>query len=83
MSKIPTRASIYKPFIEWLDVKNIKSPVSIDSIERFEKQNDDITINVFGIEKELLDPEEKDLTSKSVKSLQEKKSTRCISNVQK
>ena len=39
-------------------MKNIISPVSINSIETFEKQNEDIAINVFGIEDKLLNPEE-------------------------
>ena len=55
--------------LDSLNMKNIKSPVSIDSIGRFEKQNEDIAINVFGIEHELSNPEE--LTSGLVKSFQE------------
>ena len=69
MSKDPRRVSNYKPFLDSLNMKNIKSPVSIDSIGRFEKQNEDIAINVFGIEHELSNPEE--LTSGLVKSFQE------------
>ena len=65
MKSNPRRASNYKPFLDWLDMKNIKYPVNINSIGRFEKQNKDIAINVFGIEDELLDPE------KANKSLQE------------
>ena len=39
-------------------MKNIESPVSIDSIKRFETQNEKIAINVFGVEEELLDPKD-------------------------
>ena len=37
MKSNPRRASNYKPFLDCLNMKNIKSPVSIDSIGRFEK----------------------------------------------
>ena len=60
MNKNPARASIYKPFMDGLNMDNINSPVSIDSIERFEKQNKNIAINVFGIENELLEPTDRD-----------------------
>ena len=36
-------------------MSNIKFPVTIGSLKIFEKQNDDISINVFGVEKPLLD----------------------------
>lgn len=68
MNNHPSRASNYKPFLDHINMENIKFPVSIDSIEPFEKQNENIAINVFGIEKELLDPENEDFK----KSQQEK-----------
>ena len=64
MSKDPRRVAIYKPFIDWLNMKNIISPVSIDSIKRFAKQNEDIAINIFGIEKKLIDPEDERFNKK-------------------
>ena len=54
MNKNPARVSNYKPFLEMINMENIESPVSIDSIKTFEKQNENIAINVFGIENELL-----------------------------
>ena len=58
MKSNPRRVSNYKPFLDSINMKNIKLPVSIDSIGRFEKQNENIAINVFGVEEELLDPED-------------------------
>ena len=57
MSKDPRRVSNYKPFLDSLNMNNIKYPVNINSIGGFEKQNEDIAINIFGIEDELLDPQ--------------------------
>ena len=70
MNKNPASVSNYKPFLNSLNMKNIKSPVSKDSIGRFEKQNENIAINVFGVEEELLDSEKYDFTSSIIKSLQ-------------
>ena len=66
MNKNPARVSNYKPFLDLINMKNIKSPVSIDSIGRFEKQNEDIAINVFGVEEELLDPKDSTMFNKSI-----------------
>ena len=68
MKSNPRRVSNYKPFLDSINIKNIKLPVSIDSIGRFEKQNENIAINVFGVEGKLLDPED----SMFNKSIQEK-----------
>ena len=57
MEKDPRRVNIYKNNLNLINMENIKSPVNIDSIERFEKQNNNIAINVFGVEEDLLDTE--------------------------
>ena len=67
MNQHPARVSNYKPFLDHINMKNIKSPVSINSIETFEKQNENIAINVFGIENELLNASNKNFN----KTLQE------------
>ena len=45
MKSNPRRASNYKPFLDWLIMKNIKYPVNINSIGRFEKQNEEYKFN--------------------------------------
>ena len=69
MSKDPRRVSNYKPFLDCLNMKNIKSPASIDSIGRFEKQNEDIAITVFGIEKVLLNSQTKSCKEKYLRDI--------------
>ena len=64
MNKNPARASIYKPFLDHIDMGNIEYPVSIDSIQPFEKQNDNIAINIFGVEDKLFNPQYENFNKK-------------------
>ena len=79
MNRNPNRVSNYTPYLEVLNMENIKLPVSIDSIKKFEKEKENIAINIFGVEEELLDPKD----SKFNKSKQEKKSKKYIPDVKK
>ena len=58
MKSNPRRVTNYINNLNFINMNNIKLPVSIDSIKIFEKQNENIAINVFGVEKKLLDPKD-------------------------
>jgi len=46
------RASQYVKFMSMLNMDGIKTPVDISSIDKFEKQNPDISVNVLGVDDE-------------------------------
>ena len=50
----PERITHYWRFQNELNMKDIDFPVKITDIAKFEKQNQDISINVFGYEDETL-----------------------------
>ena len=52
------RVSSYPDFMEYFDFSNIDFPVSLQQISKFQSQND-ISINVYGIEKIYLDGKQK------------------------
>lgn len=47
------RVSKYVEFYDELDFSGIKFPVELKLIEKFEKQNNNISVNVYGVENEL------------------------------
>ena len=51
--KNPQRVSKYEPFENEINMKGIKYPFKKDDINKFEKQNPDIGINVFGLDLDL------------------------------
>ena len=52
--KHPYRVSKYRPYENELNMSGIEYPVKISSINKFERQNNDISINVHGLEGNIL-----------------------------
>jgi hypothetical protein len=52
----PEQLTHYKRFRHELDMKGIQYPVTLPQIHRFEKQNDNISVNVFAFENECIVP---------------------------
>ena len=44
------RTSQYVPFMSKLNMNGIETPIDISSIDKFEKQNPDISVNVLGVD---------------------------------
>ena len=44
------RAVQYVPFMSMLNMNGIQIPVDISSVDKFEKQNVDISVNVLGVD---------------------------------
>lgn len=50
-NEVRTRATVYEKYLEELNFQNLVFPMQINNIQKFEQQNPNISVNVFGLSK--------------------------------